>query len=168
MTTFCIIQFLLFLFSTCFVKHIILVCLPSSQATKQLNFAEYLFFNLIYIYIIYVSYSAGINWPVDLVKPIVLKLFLFPIYLEFYPPCSLMVYLKMLYLVVPNAEKSFIVLTKVAKPRPPWLLVAMSHIFIIIATSALEFSRYKSYENNEDVHLWVRHFDLIDSRNSLS
>ena len=35
----------------------------------------------------------------------------------------------------------FIVPTKLAKPRPPWLLVAMSHIFIIMATSALKFSR---------------------------
>ena len=43
---------MLFLFITCFAKHIILVYLPSSQATKQLNFTEYLFFNLIYIHYI--------------------------------------------------------------------------------------------------------------------
>ena len=36
----------------------------------------------------------------------------------------------------------FIVPTKLAKPRPPWLLVAMSHMFIILATSALKFSRW--------------------------
>ena len=35
----------------------------------------------------------------------------------------------------------FIVPTMLAKPRPPWLLVAMSHIFIIMAISALKFSR---------------------------
>ena len=34
----------------------------------------------------------------------------------------------------------FIVPTMLAKPRPPWLLVAMSHIFIIMAISALKFS----------------------------
>ena len=35
----------------------------------------------------------------------------------------------------------FIVPTKLAKSRPPWLLLAMSHIFNIMATSALKFSR---------------------------
>ena len=38
---------------------------------------------------------------------------------------------------------------KLAKPRPPWLLVTMSHIFIIMATSALKFSKKKDDENNE-------------------
>ena len=47
----------------------------------------------------------------------------------------------------------FIALTKLVKPRLPWLLVAMSHIFTIMATSALKFSSYKSDENNEDAHL---------------
>ena len=40
-----------------------------------------------------------------------------------------------------------------SKTRPPWLLVAMSHILIIIATSAFKFSRSKNDEINEDVHL---------------
>ena len=39
-----------------------------------------------YIYIIYVSYSAGINWPENLVKKIVMKQLLFPIFNEYLPP----------------------------------------------------------------------------------
>ena len=40
-----------------------------------------------------------------------------------------------------NVSKLFIVPTKPAKTRQPWLLVAIYHISIIMATSALKFSR---------------------------
>ena len=37
--------------------------------------------------------------------------------------------------------RQFIVSTKLTKPRPPWWLVSMSRVFIIVATSALKFSK---------------------------
>ena len=44
----------------------------------------------------------------------------------------------------------------------------MSHIFIIIWDISIEILQKKSDEDNEDIYLWVRNFDLIESRNSLS
>ena len=43
-------------------------------------------------------------------------------------------------------KHDIIVPTKSAKPRPQWLLVTMAHIFIIMSTSALKFSRKKGWK----------------------
>ena len=42
-----------------------------------------------------------------------------------------------------TTAESFIFPMKLVKPRPTWLLVAMSNICIIKATAALKFSRQK-------------------------
>ena len=51
-----------------------------------------------------------------------------------------------------------VVPTKLAKPRPPWFTrwyVPHFHYGDI----NIDILQIKSDENNEDVHLWVRHFD---------
>ena len=48
---------------------------------------------------------------------------------------------------------TLIVSTKLCKPHPPWLPVAMSHIITIMSTSTLKFSR--------DVHLWMRNINQL-------
>ena len=45
------------------------------------------------------------------------------------------------WLCIPQCVHPFIVPTKLVKPCPPWLLVAISLVFIIIVTSVLKFSR---------------------------